>query len=281
MNFEFPLREVLHSKLMATGALVILAFALRAAIGRIFQHQVHQVDLRRRWLVSVRNALVLAVIFGLGVIWIDELRNVGVALLGVGVAFVIAIKEFLLCINGSFLRAVTNAYSVGDRIEIGGHRGDVIDLNLFATTLLEVGPGKTFHLRTGRTVVVPNSVLLSGAIVNESHMRRFVLHVFSVPLRFEDDWEHAEKVLLEAAREETASYRAEANEHMKRLESLHSLDGLPVEPRVSLQVPAAGKLNVLVRVPAPVGRQGSIEQAILRRFLAARPPTPPVQAEES
>lgn len=262
------------SKLIASTVLLILVLILRAGISRMFSRHVRQVELRRRWLVNVRNSLVLIAIFALGIIWVDELQNLGVAILGVGVAFVIAIKEFLLCINGSFLRTVTNAYSVGDRIELGGHRGDVVDLNLFATTLLEVGPGKTFHLRTGRTVVIPNSALLSSAVINESHMKRFVLHVFSVPLRLEEDWHEAENLLLEAAYEESASYRAEAADHMKRLEDHHNLDGLPVEPRVSLQIPEAGKLNVLVRVPAPVGRQGAIEQAILRRLLAARPPKP-------
>lgn len=268
-------------KLIATVALLILVLALRAGISRMLSRHVRQVELRRRWLVNVRNSLVLIAIFGFGIIWVDELQNLGVAILGVGVAFVIAIKEFLLCINGSFLRAVTNAYSVGDRIELAGHRGDVIDLNMFATKLLEVGPGKTFHLRTGRTVIIPHSKLLDSPLVNESHMKRFVLHVFSVPLSLDEDWQQASDLLLEAATEESASYRAEAADHMQQLETLHNLDGIPVEPRVSLQIPEAGKLNLLVRVPAPVGRQGSIEQAIIRRFLAARPPKAPAEDSPS
>jgi small-conductance mechanosensitive channel len=185
---------------MASVVLVILILILRTVIARMFSSHIPELDLRLRWQVNIRNGLTMALALGLGIIWINELQNVGVAILGLGVAFVIAIKEFLLCINGSFLRAVTNSYSVGDRIGLAGHRGDVVDLNLFATTLLEVGPGKPFHLRTGRTVIIPNSKLLDSPLVNESHMKRFVLHVFSVPLPLDEDWHEAENLLLEAAR---------------------------------------------------------------------------------
>jgi small-conductance mechanosensitive channel len=181
------------------------------------------------------------------------------------VAFVVATKEFILCINGSFLRATTNAYAIGDRISIEGHRGDVIDLTLFSTTLLEVGPGENHHLRTGRTVVIPNSKLLSTSVVNESSMKPYVLHVFSVPV--EGDWGRAEQILLEAAEAEAASFLTEAKERMKRLETRHGLEGLPTNPRVHVQIPEAGKVSLLVRTPTLIGRQGAMEQAILRRYL--------------
>jgi hypothetical protein len=222
-------------------------------------------DLRLRWMVGLRNIVVLLALVGLASIWMDELRAFATAVVAFAVAFVIATKEFILCINGSFLRATTNAYAIGDRISINGQRGDVIDLTLFSTTLLEVGPGENHHLRTGRTVVVPNSELLSHPVVNESSMKPYVLHVFAVPV--EGDWEKAEKILLEAAEAEAAPFLADAKEQMRRLEESHSLDGLPTQPRVHVQIPETGKVCLLVRTPTPIGRQGAIEQAILRKYL--------------
>lgn len=268
MELPFTLSEATLQKSVASGLLLFLIVAARAFLGRLLTRHVKHTEQRRRWLVNIRNALLLLVLVAMGIIWVDELKNLGVAILGLGVAFVIAVKEFLLCLNGSFLRATTNAFSVGDRIEWAGHRGDVIDLDLFTTTLLEVGPGHAFHLRTGRTVVIPNSKMLDSPVINESHMKRFVLHVFSVPLRVEDDWQLAESILLKACQEECEPYRAEAARHMKNLEDEHGLSGLPPEPRVMLQFTAVRKLALLVRFPCPVGRQGSLEQAIMRRFLA-------------
>ncbi|MDA1311951.1 MAG: mechanosensitive ion channel [Acidobacteria bacterium] len=268
MELPFTLSAPALQKAIASVLLLVLVLVARAFLGRILTRYVKHTEPRRRWLVSIRNALLLLGFIALGIIWVDELKNLGVAILGVGVAFVIAVKEFLLCLNGSFLRATTNAFSVGDRIEWAGHRGDVIDLDLFTTTLLEVGPGHAFHLRTGRTVVIPNSKMLDSPVINESHMKRFVLHVFSVPLGIEEDWQRAETILLKACLEECAPYRDEAARHMKKLEEEHGLTGLPPEPRVMLQLSEVRKLTLLVRFPCPVGRQGSLEQAIMRRFLA-------------
>jgi small-conductance mechanosensitive channel len=265
LEFSNLTSELLASKLAASLAIVALAVAMQMVLRRSMLRYMTRADLRRRWMVGLRNIVVLLALVGLAAIWMDELRAFATAVVAFAVAFVIATKEFILCINGSFLRATTNAYVIGDRISIDGHRGDVVDLTLFSTTLLEVGPGDSHHLRTGRTVVIPNSLLLSHSVVNESSMKPYVLHVFSVPV--EGDWTKAEKILLESAEAEAAPFLADAKERMRELEAKHSLDGLPTQPRVHVQIPEAGKVFLLVRTPTPIGRQGAIEQAILRTYL--------------
>lgn len=257
------------SKLAASVAVIALAIIVQIAIRQTVPRLLARRDVRRQWIVSLRNAIVLLAFIGLAAIWIDELRAFAAALVAFAVAVVIATREFILCINGSLLRTATNAYSVGDRIAIGGHRGDVIDVTLFTTTLLEVGPGEQYHLRTGRTIVVPNSRLLDSYLINESSMKPYVLHVFSVPVV--GDWERAERILLEAANEESAPFLEEVRQHMKRLEDLHSLNGLPVQPRVNLQLLEDDKIILLVRTPSRIGDQGRLEQAIIRKYLKRLP----------
>ena len=264
--------ELFVSKAAASLAVLALTFFLQLVLRQAVLRHMAQSELRRRWIVNLRNVLILVALIAFASIWLDELRSFAAALVAFAVAFVVATKEFILCINGSLLRTATNAYSIGDRIEIGGHRGDVVDFTLFTTTLLEVGPGLKHHLRTGRTIIVPNSKLLDSYLINESSMKPYVLHVFSVPV--EGEWPKAEKDLLQAAEEETAPFLDEARLHMKRLEREHGLEGLPVQPRVDLQLQEAGKPALVVRVPAPIGRQGRVEQAILRKFLARRAPEP-------
>lgn len=265
LNFANLTSEILASKLAASIAIIAFAAAMQMVLRQSVLRYMSRADLRLRWMVGLRNVVVLLALIGLASIWMDELRAFATAVVAFAVALVVATKEFILCINGSFLRATTNAYVIGDRISIDGHRGDVIDLTLFSTTLLEVGPGENYHLRTGRTVVIPNSLLLSHSVVNESSMKPYVLHVFSVPV--EGDWEKAEKILLNAAEAEAVPFLADAKERMKRLETTHGLDGLPTQPRVYVQIPEAGQVCLLVRTPTPIGRQGAIEQAILRKYL--------------
>ncbi len=255
--------KVLISALVVAVMALARAFAARAVLHKIPVRS----DERRAWLVRLRNFFVLLTIAALVAIWADALRTLAVSALALAVAFVIATKEVIQSVLGALFRTATNAYTVGDRIEIGAHRGDVIDQNLFTTTIMEVGPTRGFHLRTGRVITFPNNKLLDTFVVNESYMKHYVIHVFPVPVKTETDWERAEKILLTAAEQETSHYIQFARQSMKALETEHGLDGLPVQPRINIQVTEPGKITLLVRIPAPVGRQGRVEQAILRRFL--------------
>ena len=254
-------------KIFASVLLLVLALVLRTVLTQTVLRQVSDPVLRRRWIVNIRNSAVLLVAFALAAIWLDVLRTVGAWLAFATVALVIATKEFIMCIGGSILRTATNAYSVGDRVEIGEYRGDVIDLNLLTTTLLEVGPSPTFHQRTGRAIVLPNSLFMEKGVVNESYMKQFVVHVFSVPLKIESDWKRAEEVLLEAANAECESFLDEAKRYMDEIEKHYSVETLPTQPRVAIEMPDPSRVNLMIRFPAPVGRRGRLEQAILRRFI--------------
>jgi len=261
------LRAATVHDIAGTIVLLLAVVILRAGFRRAILRHVRQPEARLRWLVDLRNSLLAITFLGLVFIWAKELQTFAVSVVALAVAFVIATKELIQCVSGSVLRTTQNVYSIGDRIEVGGFRGDVIDQGMLTTTLLEIGPGRSFHMHTGRTVVIPNSLLLTAPVVNESAMEQYVVHVFSIPLRVEDDWQRAEEILIEAANEECQPYLDEARRHMETLEKTHGFSSPSVEPRVAVQLADPGKIELLVRVPSPVGRQGRIEQAVLLRFL--------------
>ena len=227
-------------------------------------------EARRRWLVNLRNSLVFIFLVGLVFIWARELRTFAVSLVALAAATVIATKELIQCMSGSVLRLGANAYTIGDRIEVAGVRGKVIDQNLLATTVLEVGPGHTSEQFTGRAVVFPNSLLVTQPIVNESYMEDFVLLVVRIPLSREEDWQAAENVLLEAARAVAAPYLESVRRHLLHVEGKSFVDFPSIEPKVSVEIPEPRRVLLLLRTPAPVNEVSRTEQAIIRRFLASR-----------
>jgi small-conductance mechanosensitive channel len=219
-----------------------------------------------RWTMQVRSGAVLLIFVGLLLIWGTELRTMALSLTALAVALVIATKEMLLCIMGSLLRASTRSYTVGDRIEMGGARGDVIEYGLFATTILEIGPG---HMWTGRAVTVPNSVLLSERVVNETFATDYVLHIICVPITDEALHAGADDALCAAGKAACAEYIDEARAHVTDHARDHGFEAPPVEPTVSVRIPEAGKVDLLLRLPTPVRDKGIIEQKVLRRWLDA------------
>jgi small-conductance mechanosensitive channel len=267
MSFADIIRNSTFYSILASVVLVVLVLVARSVLARVILRNIDQPEARLKWLVTLRNALLLFFLGGMVAIWAQEIKTFALSLVAIAAAFVLATKELIQCLSGYLLRTTGAAYDIGDRIEIGNYRGEVIDHNMLTTTLVEIGPGRAFHMHTGRTIVIPNSFLFTAPVVNESALEQYVVHVFSVPLRVDEDWARAEQILLEAAQAECASFVDDARRHMQALERTLGFSSPSVEPRISATIPEPGRLSLLVRVPAPVGRQGRVEQAILRRFL--------------
>lgn len=222
---------------------------------------------KRRWVVTTRNSIVFAFLIGLVIIWAHELQAFAVSLVALAAAFVLATRELILCWSGAALRVGSKVFAVGDRIQIAGHRGVVLDHDAFATRLLEIGPGQSAHLYTGRVTIFPNSLLLTNTLIKENPEQEYGLYTLIVPVKNDDDWQKAERVLLEAAKAECAPYMNEAARQMKLLEQTNLLEAPSPEPRITIQLPESGKIHLVLRFPAPDRGRSRIEQAILRRHL--------------
>lgn len=258
------------SDLVASLALLLAVLLGRALAVRALGRSHFNVEVRRRWIGYIRTATLVFFLLGLIVIWAQQVRAVAISLLAVAVAVAIATKELILCLSGSVLRASARAFSVGDFIEVEGVRGEVVDVGALSTTILEVGPGPGSQLRTGRSIVIPNSVFLAKPVYNETITEDYVLHLLTAPLQPGDDWQRAEQALLSAAREECAAFIVEARQHMERLAAEQHLEPPRVDPLVYLRLTEHGVV-LLLRFPTPSRSRVRVEQAILRRFLSRYP----------
>ncbi|MDP1767811.1 MAG: mechanosensitive ion channel [Nitrospirota bacterium] len=259
----------LKSILWLLSLLIIRTLIVRA----ISRNPTLSMEAKRRGVVSVRNTVVFALLVGLVVIWAHELEAFAVSLVALAAALVLATKELILCLSGAALRVGGKVYAVGDRIQIAGHRGVVLDHDVFTTKLLEIGPGLVSHLYTGRVTVFPNSLLFTNALVKENPGQEYGLYILTVPLKDKDEWRDAERHLLDAAKAECAPFMEEAGRHMKLLEQTTLLEAPSPEPRITIQLTDAGRIQLVLRFPAPDRGRSRIEQAILRRYLTASAPT--------
>lgn len=255
--------DVLKSLILLLFLVSVRALAVRWIAG----NQTLTMESKRRWVVTTRNSVVLAFLIGLVIIWAHELQAFAVSLVALAAAMVLATKELILCWSGAALRVGSKVYAVGDRIQIAGHRGVVLDHDAFATKLLEIGPGQSAHLYTGRVAVFPNSLLFTNALIKENPDQEYGLYTLVVPIKIDDDWQKAERTLVEAAKAECAPFMEEAVRQMKLLEQANLLEAPSPEPRITIQLPESGKLHLVLRFPAPDRGRSRIEQAILRRYL--------------
>lgn len=258
------------SDLVASVILGALVLILRAVVVRSLLRIELPPEARRRWLVQIRYVALAVFVLALVIIWADELRTVALSFVAIAAAVVLATKELIMCISGSVLRGTARGFSIGDRIEVGSFRGDVIDIGVLTTTLLDVGPHPAFHQWTGRSVVLPNSMFLSQPVINETFTHSYVLHVLVVPASLTRAREQIEDALLAAATAECEEFLEQARVHIERVSAARGLEAPNVEPRVSLRLAEADTVEYILRFPAPARHRGRVEQAILKRFLVAR-----------
>jgi small-conductance mechanosensitive channel len=253
----------LKSLILLVSVVLIRTLVVRG----IFRNQALSMEAKRRWVVTTRNSMVFVIMIGLVVIWAHELQAFAVSIVALAAALVLATKELILCLSGAALRVGGKVYGVGDRIQIAGHRGVVLDHDMFATKLLEIGPGQSSHLYTGRVTVFPNSLLFTNALIKENPGQEYGLYTLVVPLSSEGEWQRAEQALLAAAKAECGPFMEEAVRQMKLLEQTNLLEAPSPEPRITIQLPEPGKIQLVIRFPAPDRGRSRVEQAILRRYL--------------
>ena len=276
---EWPpfLANVHLRNLIFSILLIAVLIVVRSIVNRIVTPRMGSAEERSRFLAGSRNTIALLVFLGLAAVWANAIHSFLLSVVALAAAMVIATKELILCLSGSVVRTIGSSYTLGDRIEWGAVRGDVIDISLLTTTLLEVGPGHNFHMPTGRSIIVPNSKLLDTPVFNESKTGRYVVHTLRIPLEIsaELDLDRAERLALESIHEICGEFLEPARVWMEGLEHTHNFIHSPsAEPRVYLRVADPHCVEMLLRFPTPVRRQGRVEQEILRRFLHAYLPRP-------
>ena len=247
--------------------LVCLLITRTLAVRWISRNPALSMESKRRLVVNTRNSIVFVFLIGLVVIWAHELQAFAVSIVALAAALVLATKELILCWSGAALRVVGKVYAVGDRIQIAGHRGVVLDHDVFATKLLEIGPGQSAHLYTGRVTFSPNSLLFTHSLVKENPGQEYGLYTLVIPLKADEDWQRAERTLLEVGKAECAPFMEEAARQMKLLEQTNLLEAPSPEPRITIQLPEAGTMHLVLRFPAPDRGRSRIEQSILRHYL--------------
>jgi len=259
-------RDILISLLLIAGVLLIR----RVVVRRVRKSEIKSAELRRRWIITVRNACFFLLIFGLVIIWSSQLRTLALSVLAILVALVLATKELILCLTGSILKVSAGSFSIGDKIEVDGIRGQVIDQTLLATKIIELGPGQLTHQATGKAITLPNSIFLTAPVINETFTDDYALLTFTVPVKVQDNWQEAEKSLLNIANDVCQPFLGNAKKRLRHLAAREGLDAPSIEPRVALSFSDPDQVNLIVRIPAPVQQKNRLQQDILRRYLTER-----------
>ncbi len=194
-NLGFP--PDLTRRIAATLTLIVVIAVVRWLIARWLSRSISDGDLlfRSRKAVGYISTVVLVLL--LTWIWLPFFNDLGtfLGLLSAGLA--IALADVFMDLAGWVFIIFRRPFKVGDRIEINGTAGDVIDIRAFRFTLLEIKNWVDADQSTGRLVHVPNGMLFKYAAANYTEGFFHIWHEIPVLVTFESDWRRAEEILRE------------------------------------------------------------------------------------
>jgi small-conductance mechanosensitive channel len=229
-------------------SLSLVGKCVAAVVGILFIHATFRVleqTLPRRFgranaRYRVRKFVVfcgyIAILLFLALLFEDRLGRLSFALGVAGAGVAVALQDVLASIAGAFSIGFSKLYAVGDRVQIGDIRGDVIDIGLLRTTLMETGNWVSKDLYNGRIARIPNSTVLKGSVFNYSQGFRFIWDEIKVVLTGTSDSQFARAMLLRVAKEAIGEYLLEAQSSWKTMSENYQSENPPLEPTVALVV---------------------------------------------
>ncbi|MCI5059280.1 MAG: mechanosensitive ion channel family protein [Flavobacteriales bacterium] len=174
--------------------------------------------------------IVIAALF----VFSDKLGNIGVTLglAGAGIAF--ALQEVIISFAGWIKIILTNHVSVGQRVKIGEVKGDIIDIGILSTTIMEIGDWVNGDLYNGSIANISNSFVFKDHVHNYSAEYPFLWDEITVPLRTESDFKLAKKVFSEVLEEVCGDYAKQSQARWMNLANKYKVEEAQVRPMVHL-----------------------------------------------
>lgn len=232
------LQEEYTNPYLLKGFYTFLAFSIIYFIFKILGEMGLEkiVEARTRFFFrKVSNvAQFVVILVALISIWIEDTQTllVSYGLIAAGVA--IALQDFFKNIMGGLLLLINRPYNVGDRIEINSRFGDVIDIGVLYTTILEIKEWVEGDQPTGRLATIPNGWLLSQNINNYTRDYGFIWDEITIPITYDSDWQLAIKKITSVVKKETASAVKEAEKGLRVLKKKYFFTKRNLEPSIFL-----------------------------------------------
>jgi len=207
-------------------------------IGKIVRIQITRSDLDNIVSYKAKKAVTFGTyvlfVFTIIILYSSSLSGFSIALgvAGAGIAF--SLQEVIASFAGWLALLFGNFYKPGDRVQLGGIKGDVIDIGILRTTLMEMGDWVDGDLYNGRIVRIANSFVFKEPVFNYSSDFPFLWDEIKVPVRYGSDYEVARALFNKVALSVTKDYSDEASITWSKMTKKYRIEKASTAPIVTL-----------------------------------------------
>ena len=266
--FRNPFVVKVYKSLLILGFVSLGLFFIRRFINSL------KVDIAKRHQYRKRATYIATFVYILILIplWAGSTQQWATILSVMGAGIALALHEVLLNMAGWVYISIRRPYREGDRIELGDIRGDVIDIQLFQTTLLEIGNWVDGDQSTGRVIHLPHGQIFRNPLYNYTKGFEFIWDEISIIVTFESDWEKAKEILVQFGEEESKEIQERVQRKIARMAREYLIYYRTYTPIVYTKIEDSGiKLTLRYLTEAKKRRAGIdvISQKILQAVHAA------------
>jgi len=257
------------TKVALTLGVFAVYFLLRFVFVRLAGRRIRDVSKKYIAHKTISYVLGLIALIALGRIWIGGVAGVATYLGLVSAGIAIALKDPLSNLAGWLYIIGAKPFANGDRVEINGRAGDVIDISLFQFTLNEIGNWVNADQSTGRIIHVPNNWVFTYSCLNYTQGFNFIWNEVAVTITFESNWQKAKDILLRIGQEQSAIRSEHAAEQIRSAARKFLIFYEKLSPIVWTSVADSGVVLTVRYLCEPRKRRSSTEkmwEEILKEF---------------
>jgi small-conductance mechanosensitive channel len=223
-------------KIIATVLVIIVVTVFTRFIQHTLGRYVESSERRYRLRKLVTFVGYILAIFLISIVFSEKLSGLTVffGVAGAGVAF--ALQEVIASTAGWVAMSFGRFYSIGDRVQLGGIKGDVIDIGVLRTTLMECGGWINSDQYNGRIVRVANSFIFKEPVYNYSSDFPFLWDEITIPIRYGSNYEKAREGFQQVLNDVTGEYARHLKSEWRKMTEKYMLEDAKLEPMVTFSI---------------------------------------------
>ncbi len=249
---------------LAAAGIILLVYLFVSRVVLPRRYKKEELFLARR---LGRYATVLLVCVVAALYLLEDLHVIATTLGLVSAAIVISLQDASASFFGWFVIMAGRKFTIGDRLEIEGVRGDVLDIQLLRTTLLEVNNWLGVDQPTGRVVIVPNNFIFKSKVFNFSHGHPYIWGKIDVTVTFSTPTAGATALFQKVLEEETREGFTEARQEAAEMERRYGVEDADYSPKIYTRIAESGVTFSLIYVSHYRNSSGT-RNRINRRLIA-------------
>jgi small-conductance mechanosensitive channel len=247
-------------------ALSVVYLVLNILIGEMVSGRIKDSKARYSFKKTIFIISIASIALAVVLIWVEDSTALLVSYGLIGAGLAIALQDVFKNFAGGIIILTSAIYRVGDRIDIQSTMGDVIDVGIMYTTLLEIRKWVNGDQATGRLVSVPNGVVISTPVVNFTRDHSYLWDEIMIPVTYDSDWRRAGESFKAIVRKETELFQEGAQGDIDRIEEKYYIPSQDIEPNMYV-VPTDNWIALHLRYVVPVRQRRIVRDRINRLII--------------